>query len=81
MKYAVTFTNRQTGERCEIVITLDDLDAEDRKFLDRNRITRPGAGCRGGPIERTLAYALARKRVPSEFVYNLEASDCCCWVH
>jgi hypothetical protein len=78
MKYLCTFTNPKTGERREAVVSLDDLDHDDRAFLDRNRITRPGgAGAPGGPIERMLAYALARKRVPAEFVYDIEAPDCC----
>jgi hypothetical protein len=77
MKYRCAFTNRQTGERREIVVCLDDADPEDRVFLERNRVTRPGAGSPGGPIERAIAYALARKQVPKEFVYNIEDPDCC----
>jgi hypothetical protein len=81
MKYAVTFTNPETGEQREVVVSLEDIDREARAFLQRNRITRPGAGAPGGPIERTLAYGLARPRVPSDFVYNIEAPGCCCLVH
>jgi len=81
MKFAVTFTNQQTGDRREVVVSLDDVDPEDRAFLERNRRTRPGAGSPGGPIERMLAYSLARPRVPKELVYDLEDPNCCCVVH
>jgi hypothetical protein len=81
MKYLCTFTNRQTGERSEIVVSLEDIDREDRAFLDRNRVMRPGAGSPGGPIERACAYALARKQVPSDLAYNIEDPDCCRWVN
>jgi hypothetical protein len=81
MKYAMTFTNRRTGERREVVVSLEDIDREDRAFLVRNRITRPSVGSPGGPIERALAYALARKQVPNEFVYDIADPDCCRWVH
>jgi hypothetical protein len=74
MKYLCAFTNRQTGERREVLVSLGNLNPDDRAFLERNRVTRPGAvPC----IERTLAYSLARPRVPREFVYDIEAPDCC----
>jgi hypothetical protein len=79
-KYAVTFANAK-GEQREVVVSLDDADPRDRAFLERNRVTRPGAGSPGGPIERAIAYTIARQRVPYEFAYDMEDPGSCCWVH
>jgi DNA-binding TFAR19-related protein (PDSD5 family) len=78
LKYAVNFIHRQTGERREAIVSFVDLSPEARKFLDRNRITRPDAApC----IERALAYDLARKQVPGEFFYDFEDPNSCRVVH
>jgi hypothetical protein len=81
-KYAVTFTNAR-GEQCHAVVSLDDAHPGDRDFLERNRITRPaGAGAPGGPIERMIAYTIARQQVPGEFAYyDLFDPHSCCWVN
>jgi hypothetical protein len=67
MKYACIFIHPKTGERREVVVTLDDLTANEREFLEHNRITRPGAGAPGGPIEMAYVLKRANNGVPLEW--------------